>query len=288
MIEPTFPATATAEHAAESGPDPLAFTPVPRQRPRHTGWNPGRQRAFIEHLADLGSVRAAANRVGLTPETAYYLRRQPGAESFAAAWSAALAHGIQRLEDIAMDRALHGVEVPVYVYAYAYAYGNVIGTRTVYNDALLMFLLRNRAAHRFNADSLNTNDAATRSQFDRLKRQWRAEWQAEQDAKDQYDADEVLASLDAKLERMRQRSLTARDEPALESLTPEQLAAEVEAEIAADRAANSKPAFPPPGPKPLKPKPPRIAPLGSPLAAEWLVHLEEGRIGEKTRPVDSG
>lgn len=44
-----------------------------------------------------------------------------------------------------MDRALNGVEVPVY------AYGKIIGTRRVYNDRLLMFMLRNRAPKRFAA-----------------------------------------------------------------------------------------------------------------------------------------
>ena len=60
-----------------------AFTPVPRKCQRHDGWTPERQRAFIERLADYGSVRAAANAVGMTPESAYQLRRQPGAEPFA-------------------------------------------------------------------------------------------------------------------------------------------------------------------------------------------------------------
>ena len=42
-----------------------------------------------------------------------------------------------------MDRALNGVEEPVY------HRGELVGTRRVYNDRLLMFLLRNRAADRF-------------------------------------------------------------------------------------------------------------------------------------------
>jgi hypothetical protein len=118
------------------------FTPVPRKY-RHDGWTPERQRAFLDALADTGSVKHAAHRINMSPEGAYYLRRQPGAEEFAAAWQAALDHGVQRLEDIAMDRALNGVEVPVY------SYGKLVGSRTVHNDRLLMFLLRNRATDRF-------------------------------------------------------------------------------------------------------------------------------------------
>ena len=74
---------------------------------------------------------------------AYYLRRQCGAESFRAAWQAAIDLGVQRIEDVAMDRALNGVDVPVY------SYGKLVGTRTAYTDRLLMFMLRNRAPERF-------------------------------------------------------------------------------------------------------------------------------------------
>ena len=64
-------ATSPPARAARSRPGALpTFTPVPRISPRHTGWTPDRQHGFIEALADLGSVRAAANAVGMTPESA--------------------------------------------------------------------------------------------------------------------------------------------------------------------------------------------------------------------------
>ncbi|MFM9934918.1 MAG: hypothetical protein ACKVOL_01830 [Novosphingobium sp.] len=151
-----------------------AFTPVPRQRERHDGWTPQRQRGFIEALADTGSVKHAAHAVNMTAVGAYYLRRQPEADEFRAAWEAALALGVQRLEDVAMDRALHGVEVPVY------HFGAVVGSRMVYNDRLLMFLLRNRASKRFKASA--RHDAPTRSEIAKLKKQWQAEYEAEEAA----------------------------------------------------------------------------------------------------------
>lgn len=175
-----------------------AFTPVPRKCQRFDGWTPERQRGFIEALADTGSPKHAARAVGMTPEGAYLLRRHPEGEEFRQAWEAALALGIERLEDIAMERAIHGIEVPVY------SYGKLVGTRRVFNDALLMFLLRNRAPHRFAADSLHNLDAATQSSLARLKREWRAEWDAEQEAARAVDSDKVLASIDAKIDRMRQ------------------------------------------------------------------------------------
>jgi hypothetical protein len=177
------------------------FTPVPRGRQRHDGWTPDRQQRFIAALADLGSVKSAAHAVNMTPEGAYLLRRHPESEEFRTAWEAALSLGVQRLEDVAMERALHGVEVPVY------HFGAVVGTRRVYNDRLLMFLLRNRAPKRFAADSYQNADAATKSQLERLKREWRAEWEAERQAAAARNSAQVTAALDAKLDLMRQRTL---------------------------------------------------------------------------------
>jgi len=150
-----------------------AFTPVPRHYNRHDGWTPERQLGFIEALADTGSVRAAANTVNMTPEGAYLLRRHPEATEFRKAWEAALALGIQRIEDVAMDRALNGVEVPVY------HFGKIIGTRIVYNDRLLMFMLRNRAPKRFAADGAKGMNAVDRMVLARHRKQWRKEWERE-------------------------------------------------------------------------------------------------------------
>ena len=67
------------------------FTPVPVRR-RDDGWTPLRQAEFIGMLAQTGSVAAAARFVGMARETAYRLRGKPGAQEFAAAWDASLAH----------------------------------------------------------------------------------------------------------------------------------------------------------------------------------------------------
>jgi hypothetical protein len=57
-----------------------AFAPVPRKY-RHDGWTPERQRAFIEALADCGSVTRAAAMVNMAQANCYTLRRAPGAEA---------------------------------------------------------------------------------------------------------------------------------------------------------------------------------------------------------------
>lgn len=120
----------------EERPPLPEFTPVPRRNNRHDGWTPERQRAFIEALADTGSVTRAAAQVNIAQTNCYSLRRAPGAESFRTAWDAALDYGVLRLKDIAFERAIEGQLVPVFVA------GKLMGFRRKRNDALLMFCLR--------------------------------------------------------------------------------------------------------------------------------------------------
>ena len=111
------------------------FAPVPL-RYRHDGWTPERQRGFIEALADTGCVSRATAIVNMSLEGVYYLRRQKGAEEFRAAWNAALDFGVQKLKDIAFERAIEGEMIPVFTQ------GKLMGFRRKRNDRLLMFCLR--------------------------------------------------------------------------------------------------------------------------------------------------
>lgn len=77
------------------------FTPVPRKCDRSNGWKPAVQQAFIEALADTGSVRAACAKVNRADHGAYLLRRHPEAGEFRRAWEAALDIGMRRVEDVA-------------------------------------------------------------------------------------------------------------------------------------------------------------------------------------------
>ncbi|MEW4449236.1 hypothetical protein [Qipengyuania sp. JC766] len=65
------------------------FHPVP-VKARADGWTHQRQAAFIGYLAQTGCVATAARLVCMGRESAYRLRRRPGAAGFAAAWDAAL------------------------------------------------------------------------------------------------------------------------------------------------------------------------------------------------------
>ncbi len=88
--------------------DPLLdFIPYCHKQPRSNAILPAVQRAFIYQLASTGIVKQAAIRIGKSIEALYKLREKPGAEDFARAWDAALEWGRLRLEDCAMERAIH-------------------------------------------------------------------------------------------------------------------------------------------------------------------------------------
>ncbi|MEB3414750.1 hypothetical protein VCJ71_01590 [Alteriqipengyuania sp. WL0013] len=173
------------------------FDPVPRKRMRRGGWSAERQREFIALLAETGTVRDACRRMGAGEHHIYKLRAHPEGASFARAWEAALDLGVRRVEDTLMDRAINGVEVPVY------HRGEIVGTRRVFNDRLLMFVLAQRMPEKYGkgAGHSGTLGPAARQH---LKAEWRAEWEAEQAAAQPARA-EVLARLNARLDTVQRR-----------------------------------------------------------------------------------
>jgi hypothetical protein len=134
--------------------------------------------------------------MGVGEHHIYKLRNHPEGASFRAAWEAALDMGIQRIEDVAMDRALNGVDAPVFYH------GEAVGTRKVYNDRLLMFLLNNRASARFAHGNARSQGSTSPRELARLKKQWRAEWEAE---RPRVSIAEVKASIDRKITELRRR-----------------------------------------------------------------------------------
>jgi len=78
------------------------FYPVP-VRTRRDGWTIERQADFLGLLAETGSVIGACEAVGMSRKSAYRLRALPGAESFAAAWDAALGMPVRMVTPPARD-----------------------------------------------------------------------------------------------------------------------------------------------------------------------------------------
>ena len=83
-----------------------AFHPVPLRATRR-GWSPERQVDFIGWLAETGSVSVACERVGMSRKGAYALRKKPHAESFVAAWDAALGWPVRKVTVDEWDVLIH-------------------------------------------------------------------------------------------------------------------------------------------------------------------------------------
>jgi hypothetical protein len=110
------------------------FSPAQSRR-RIAGWTPARQAAFVAALAEGHSVRDAAAGVGLSPRSAYALRRKADAAEFALAWAAAIDVGAMRLTETALSRALHGERRTVWYR------GRAVGERVIHDNRLLLHLL---------------------------------------------------------------------------------------------------------------------------------------------------
>jgi hypothetical protein len=69
-----------------------------------------RQADFLGMLAETGSVMGACEAVGMSRKSAYALRARLGAESFAAAWDAALGGPLRKVTPPALEiRAYEGL-----------------------------------------------------------------------------------------------------------------------------------------------------------------------------------
>lgn len=108
------------------------FTPWRGRNHKPNGWTPARQLGFMRALTRCGSARAAAAAVGKSVRSAYLLRDKPGAASFAAAWDQAAIFGRGAAVDAAIERALHGEQVPMF------RRGRRVGTRLKHDDRLLL------------------------------------------------------------------------------------------------------------------------------------------------------
>ena len=168
------------------------FAPVPRGAVRYDGWTPERQRAFVKALAETGSVRHAAQAVGMAETGAYQLRLAPGGEGFAKAWADALSVGVARLGDVALERALNGVPVPIF------HRGEQVGEKRRYNDRLLMWVLRHHDPQTYGGPIGNRVPPHIRAAL-------RAEWEQERTEADRESAERSHDRMLETLELMRQR-----------------------------------------------------------------------------------
>tara|TARA_R110001592_G_scaffold108798_1_gene304001 strand:+ start:172 stop:981 length:810 start_codon:yes stop_codon:yes gene_type:complete len=195
-------------------PPPPDFTPVPLKYYRHDGWTPERQRAFIDALAQCGSVPNAARSVGMAAGRIYQLRHRESAEEFRAAWDDAIKKATGNIHDVLVDHAVNGAPEPVMFG------GEQVGEFRRFNYRLMMWLLSHHKPDQFSLGPDNA-PALSAQRMKSLKKQWRAEWEAERKQKSEAAMKEYLeakekhqqeqeaqqAQLHAKIEQLRQRMI---------------------------------------------------------------------------------
>ena len=111
--------------------------PAPLDQAR---WTRKRMADFLFELAASGNVAEAARAVGMSRQSAYRLRARNKGAYFDTAWSLALRDDYEALHNAALERAMQGIELPVY------HKGELVATRRHFDERLTCFLLsaRNR------------------------------------------------------------------------------------------------------------------------------------------------
>lgn len=156
---------------------------------------------FLRQLAATSNVSTAAKSVGMSRQSAYRLRTRFKGRPFDIGWEAAFQHGYDNLAHAALERALHGVEVPHYYK------GELVGTSRKYDERLTVALLAMR--NRFGAPLIGRNGAAAEfhSEYwdelmDRIE-DGRLEWELGEDAQSAEDKITALTQKHAPEERSR-------------------------------------------------------------------------------------
>jgi len=129
-------------------------------------WTPPKMAEFLRQLSATQSVAAAARSVGMGRQSAYKLRARLKGQPFDLAWQCAIRRTYDALAEAALDRALHGVEVP------HFHKGELVHTSRRYDERLTVALLAMRGAlaptpygaGAYNPESLPADD------FERLVR----------------------------------------------------------------------------------------------------------------------
>jgi hypothetical protein len=196
---PTRPATPKQIEASLDAR--LEFTPVPRATKRWNGLTDLKQRTFIQLLADSGSVTMAAKAIGTTTSAMYGLRRREGAESFAAAWEAAIEIGARRVLDTLMEHAIHGTPETII------QDGEVVAERRKYNHRAMMWIVSQRFPEKYGSATGLMEMSGMSHAMQKLKAKWEGEWRAKYDAEHAAQAEADIEAQEAVLEAERRELL---------------------------------------------------------------------------------
>jgi hypothetical protein len=105
---------------------------------RKDGWTKPRRDLFLNALADTCNVAASCRAAGMSSGAIYPLRQRDPA--FRRAWAEALREGYARLELAMLDRAINGIDRPVF------RLGQRVDTVREYSDGAAMRLLMHHQA----------------------------------------------------------------------------------------------------------------------------------------------
>ena len=136
MTQPRTPRSPKRAAFRAVPPNAAADTP----KARHDSWPLDTQAAFLRALSATHSVSEAARSVGRSRQAAYRLRSRLKGQPFDLAWEVAFHHSYDVLAHAALERALNGVEVPVFFQ------GEQVGAYRRFDERLTVALL-----HRFTA-----------------------------------------------------------------------------------------------------------------------------------------
>lgn len=102
-------------------------------RYRHDGFTAAKRRKFLKTVAKTGCIRDGCRTVRISTTTVSRWREKD--ERFAGLLKAALARAAESIELLAWERAVTGIEEPVW------SYGKKVGTRVKRSDSIFRLLM---------------------------------------------------------------------------------------------------------------------------------------------------
>jgi hypothetical protein len=138
MAQTRTPRTARAATPAKlrAVPATPAADAPPGKPARRDSWPLAVQVDFLRALSATHSVSEAAKSVGKSRQSAYRLRSKLKGQPFDLAWEVAFHHSYDVLAHAALERALNGVEVPVFFQ------GEQVGSYRRFDERLTVALLK--------------------------------------------------------------------------------------------------------------------------------------------------
>lgn len=158
-------------------PPELEFTPVTTKSGRQK-FVPELQRKFIQALSITGTVRVAAEAIGMSSGQVYDLKSRPGAESLGQAWEKAIRMGGLRARDTIVDHAINGTP------EYFYKDGQLVGERRHFNLRAMQWVVAHTLPHLADNPAGLAAHGGLPMSLQKLKEEWRKEWEEEATAKE--------------------------------------------------------------------------------------------------------